>query len=34
MSNGVKPIPEGYEGITPYLICKNLEAGLATKVRQ
>jgi PhnB protein len=22
MSN-VKPIPEGYEGITPYLICKN-----------
>lgn len=22
----VKPIPEGYEGITPYLICKNAEA--------
>ena len=27
MSN-VKPIPEGYEGITPYLICKNAEAAI------
>ena len=24
----VKPIPEGYEGITPYLICKNAEAAM------
>ena len=24
----VKPIPEGYEGITPYLICKNAEAAI------
>lgn len=23
MAKSVKPIPEGYEGITPYLICKN-----------
>lgn len=23
MTKSVKPIPEGYEGITPYLICKN-----------
>lgn len=28
MSNSVKPIPEGYEGITPYLICKNAEAAI------
>ena len=28
MSNGVKAIPEGYEGITPYLICKNAEAAI------
>jgi len=27
MSN-VKPIPDGYEGITPYLICKNAEAAI------
>ncbi|MFN0138797.1 MAG: VOC family protein [Pyrinomonadaceae bacterium] len=24
----VKPIPEGYEGVTPYLICKNAEAAI------
>ena len=24
----VKPIPEGYEGITAYLICKNAEAAI------
>ena len=24
----VKPIPEGYEGITPYLICKNADAAI------
>lgn len=28
MSNGVKAIPDGYEGITPYLICKNAEAAV------
>ena len=28
MSNGVKAIPDGYEGITPYLICKNAEAAI------
>ena len=28
MSDGVKAIPEGYEGITPYLICKNAEAAI------
>ena len=27
MSN-VKPIPDGYEGITPYLICRNAEAAI------
>jgi len=24
----VKPIPDGYEGITPYLICKNADAAI------
>lgn len=24
----VKPIPEGYEGVTPYLICKNAEGAI------
>jgi PhnB protein len=24
----VNPIPEGYEGITPYLICRNAEAAI------
>jgi PhnB protein len=24
----VKPIPDGYEGITPYLICKNAEGAI------
>jgi PhnB protein len=24
----VKPIPDGYEGVTPYLICKNAEAAI------
>src|SRR4030095_13451519 len=24
----VNPIPKGYEGITPYLICKNAEAAI------
>ncbi|HEX6127263.1 MAG TPA: VOC family protein [Pyrinomonadaceae bacterium] len=28
MSNVVKAIPEGYEGVTPYLICKNAEAAI------
>ena len=28
MSNGVKPIPDGYEGVTPYLICRNAEAAI------
>lgn len=28
MSTGVKAIPEGYEGVTPYLICKNAEAAI------
>ncbi|HUR97487.1 MAG TPA: VOC family protein [Pyrinomonadaceae bacterium] len=28
MSNGVKPIPDGYEGITPYLICKDAAAAM------
>ena len=28
MADTVKPIPDGYEGITPYLICKNAEAAI------
>lgn len=28
MSDGVSAIPEGYEGVTPYLICKNAEAAI------
>jgi PhnB protein len=28
MSTSVKAIPDGYEGITPYLICKNAEAAM------
>lgn len=28
MSTSVKPIPDGYEGITPYLICKNADAAI------
>ena len=28
MPDNVKAIPEGYEGITPYLICKNAEAAI------
>ena len=28
MPDDVKAIPEGYEGITPYLICKNAEAAI------
>ena len=28
MSNRVKAIPDGYEGITPYLICRNAEAAI------
>lgn len=28
MPNEVKPIPEGYERVTPYLICKNAEAAI------
>src|SRR6266404_3425838 len=28
MSSTVKPVPEGYEGITPYLVCKNAEAAI------
>jgi PhnB protein len=28
MSNGVEAIPDGYEGITPYLICRNAESAI------
>lgn len=28
MADNVKAIPEGYEGITPYLICKNAAAAI------
>src|SRR6185369_14853224 len=28
MSTAVKAIPDGYEGITPYLICRNAEAAM------
>lgn len=28
MSEKVDPIPQGYEGVTPYLICKNAEAAI------
>src|SRR5687768_9686983 len=28
MSDTVSPIPAGYEGVTPYLICKNAEAAI------
>src|SRR5687768_13418760 len=28
MSNGVKAVPAGYEGVTPYLICRNAEAAI------
>ncbi|MGQ0542528.1 MAG: VOC family protein [Blastocatellia bacterium] len=28
MENKVSPIPKGYEGVTPYLICKNAEAAI------
>ena len=28
MFNGVKAIPDGYEGVTPYLICRNAEAAI------
>ena len=28
MSSSVKAIPDGYEGITPYLICKNAESAI------
>jgi Uncharacterized protein conserved in bacteria len=28
MLNNVKPIPDGQEGVTPYLICKNAEAAI------
>lgn len=28
MTNNVKAIPEGYEGASPYLICKNAEAAI------
>jgi PhnB protein len=28
MSNVVKAIPDGYEGVTPYLICRNAEAAI------
>ncbi len=28
MPENVNPIPEGYEGVTPYLICKNAEAAI------
>jgi PhnB protein len=28
MSERVNPIPKGYEGVTPYLICNNAEAAI------
>lgn len=28
MADKVNPIPKGYEGVTPYLICKNAEAAI------
>ncbi|MEO7674123.1 MAG: VOC family protein [Pyrinomonadaceae bacterium] len=28
MPDNVKAIPEGYEGVTPYLICKNAESAI------
>jgi PhnB protein len=28
MSEQVDPIPKGYEGVTPYLICRNAEAAI------
>jgi PhnB protein len=28
MSGGAKPIPDGYKGVTPYLICRNAEAAI------
>ncbi len=28
MSNGVKAVPDGYEGVTPYLICRNAGAAI------
>ncbi|MGB7068380.1 MAG: VOC family protein [Pyrinomonadaceae bacterium] len=28
MADNVRAIPEGYEGITPYLICKNAESAI------
>jgi PhnB protein len=28
MSDNVKSIPEGYEGVTPYLICRNAEGAI------
>lgn len=28
MPDNVKAIPEGYEGVTPYLICKNAEGAI------
>src|SRR5215510_10972771 len=28
MPDKVSPIPKGYEGITPYLVCKNAEAAI------
>lgn len=28
MTSEVSPIPKGYEGVTPYLICKNAEAAI------
>ncbi len=33
MANTVKAIPEGYEGATPYLICKNAEAAIGFYAR-
>jgi PhnB protein len=33
MAEKVKAVPEGYEGATPYLICKNAEAAIDFYVR-
>ncbi len=28
MTSTISPIPQGYEGVTPYLICRNAEAAI------
>ena len=33
MPNAVNPIPKGYEGVTPYLICRNAESAIDFYIR-